>query len=71
MNENLADIIQIIISSTVSIIGFAVTIYMSKLNIRSEINKIHVTDYMNNYRNIEYDIAEILQLSVKEYLGIK
>lgn len=42
---------------------------MNKNNLQAELNRHHIEEYMNNYKNIEYDISEILQLSIKSYFG--
>lgn len=60
---------KILIPSLISVLGFVITIYMNKSNIKSELNKYYITKYMENYASIEYDIAEVLQLAIKYYLG--
>lgn len=63
------ELVKIIVPSFISIIGFIVTIFMNKNNLQSELSRHHIEEYMNNYKNIEYDISEILQLTIKTYLG--
>lgn len=67
--EFFLEVLKVVIPSTISIVGFVVTVYINKANLKSELRKQHLEKYLDNYKNIEFDIAEILQLSVREYLG--
>ncbi|MCM1159106.1 MAG: hypothetical protein NC300_02445 [Bacteroidales bacterium] len=71
MADSFVDYLDIFVPSIITIVGFFVNNYFQKLNIKREISKIHMTNYMENYKNIEYDISEILQLAIKVYLGNK
>lgn len=63
------ELVKIIIPSIISCIGFAITIILNRLSLRKELNKRFLSEYSDNFANIEYDIAEILQLSIRDYLG--
>ena len=67
--EQCVEVLQVLIPSIISIIGFAVTIYINRNSLRTELRKQHLERYMDNYKNIEYDAAEILQLGIRDYLG--
>lgn len=65
---NTVDILNVIIPSLVSIIGFVVTIIVNSNNLKRAVAKRQLEQYWDSYKSIEYDIAEILQLSLNQYL---
>ena len=55
--ETFIDFAEIAVPSFISIIGFIITISMNKNNLQAELNRHHIEEYMNNYKNIEYDVC--------------
>lgn len=69
--EILASIIQggvTIIANIIIMIGGVLKV---KKDLKLELSKHHRLNYMENYKNIEYDIMEALQLSIRFFLGEK
>ncbi len=67
--EILASIIQggvTIIANIIIMIGGVLKV---KKDLKLELSRHHKLNYMENYKNIEYDIMEALQLSIRFFLG--
>lgn len=60
--------LEVIVPSLVSVIGFIITIILNKLNVKREVSKRLLEQYWDNYKSIEYDVTEILQLILKQHL---
>ncbi len=60
--------LEVIVPSLVSVIGFIITIILNKLNVKREVSKRLLEQYWDNYKSIEYDVTEILQLILKKHL---
>ena len=60
--------LEVIVPSLVSVVGFIITIILNKLNVKREVSKRLLEQYWDNYKSIEYDVTEILQLILKKHL---
>lgn len=60
--------LEVIVPSLVSVVGFIITIILNKLNVKREVSKRLLEQYWDNYKSIEYDVTEILQLILKQHL---
>ena len=67
-NSTYTTLISTAITSSVTIIGFIITILINKYNIKKEVSRSHAEYYRKSYSSLEYDVAEILQLAAKDYM---